>query len=512
MQQTLSKKWYILAGFTGFIMTYLTGFLGLMPLEQSILFEAAGRINRGEVPFSDFSFPYGLVPAFMQAFFFKLLGISWVVYIAHAAIINGIFAILLLSCLQMLLSQCKASSLLKGTLLAGWAFYPMIGTPFLENHSLFFAVAAWWSCLAAFKRKKHYLLLFVFPLMVLGFYSKPIPVAFWIFPVLLECWFNRNQWKQWLKWIGWGICLAMFLLVLPALLFPGNNFFYYSFLLPFKLGQERIIGNLPQDTFKIIRQLKVFLICIVPFIFFCWYKIYRIPASKKIFLRFLLLIIITTGSGMLTGNDFYNVTSPVLITSFFVFDVLLKQYGKTIKLYRLIQQFLWIGLIIGISILNFTRKSNDMLFELKDTKQYSHHLNLFLKTPHDNYTNENIGRLKNYIAKGRTVYVGDMLFLYSLTGQKNPWPITHIHDGTSYNSLDTSRYKLLKKDLLQNISDMKADLLIRDSTWWPNENIAYFMDGFRGKKIDSFGIINVYKIDTAAFYAVARSLNINLDK
>src|SRR5690349_15113261 len=117
----------------GMLMPYVTGFLGLMPLDQSIIFEAGGRIANGELPFRDFYLPYGLVPALMQSVFFKLLGVSWFAYVTHAALINGLFALLVFDSLRMLMPSARTTALVAGSLLAAWSFYPMTGTPFLEN-------------------------------------------------------------------------------------------------------------------------------------------------------------------------------------------------------------------------------------------------------------------------------------------------------------------------------------------------------------------------------------------
>lgn len=492
-------------------MPYLTGFLGLMPLDQSILFEAGGRISNGEVPFRDIHLPYGLVPSFSQALFFKIFGIRWFVYVTHAAVFNGLFALIVFECLKILLPQSKIKDIGFASLLAAWAFYPMMGTPFLDNHSLFFSLAAWWVCLAAFKKQKYFLLLLVFPLMVLGFYSKPLPVVFWILPLLLECWFHKDEWKQWASWLGYGTAIAVFLLILPAFIFPADSFFYYSYLLPFQLGQQRFSGNFPGNSFEKLNQFKLLVLCLVPVLFFFRYKFTALFPDKKIFFRLVLLVIITVLSGLFTLNDFYNVTTPVFVAVFFVFDVVLRRQEQR-GYYRFASLFLWAGLIAGISYLNFSRKINHISFNVTDLNRYSPDIKLFLRTPYVDYSVDDVMKLKNHISKGRSFYIGDLLFLYSLAGQKNPWPITHIHDGTTYNSSDTAHYSSLQKHLLQNLIKMKADILIRDSTWWINESFVYYADQFKGRKKDSFGVIAVYEIDTSKLYKAARSLNINFEK
>src|SRR5262245_40214622 len=70
------------------------GRIGLMPLDQSIVWDGAWRLAHGQVPFRDFTTPAGLVPMALQALLFRVFGATWFVYCAHAAIFNGAFCVL----------------------------------------------------------------------------------------------------------------------------------------------------------------------------------------------------------------------------------------------------------------------------------------------------------------------------------------------------------------------------------------------------------------------------------
>lgn len=514
MKSLSTFRIYLITGIAGFIMPYFTGFLGLMPLDQSILFEAGGRISRDEIPFHDFSLPYGLVPALVQALFFKALGINWFAYITQAAVFNGLFALVVFNCLKFFLPQSSSTKLIFVSLLAAWAYYPMTGTPFMENHSLFFSLTAWLACFVALEKRKYVLLLLVFPLLVPGFYSKPLPVVFWIFPILLEYWFHRKEWMQWIVWTIYGTMIAAALLALPLLLFPPETFFYYSFVLPLHLGQKRMGGVAAGSIVEKLNQCKLLVLCLAPLFFLIKYRLKAVISDKKIFYRIILMISITITAGFLSLNDFYNATTPVFIISFFVFDTMFYPDKKEAGYYRYARPVLWTGLIAGISYLNFTRKVNDMTFGFRDFSHYSPDLGIYLKLPPGayQYSTGDIHRLKKYISRGHALYIGDLMLLYSMTNQKNPWPITHIHDGTSYNSRDTMHYNSLKRKLLQNIVDLKVNLLISDSMWWPNENFVSFAEQFKGRKKDSFGAIRIYEIDTLKIYQAAKNLNMNLEK
>ena len=66
-----------------------TGFEGYMPLDQSIVWDGAWRVLQGQVPAIDFALPAGLTPILIQAGIFKIAGVAWAGYVAHAALANG---------------------------------------------------------------------------------------------------------------------------------------------------------------------------------------------------------------------------------------------------------------------------------------------------------------------------------------------------------------------------------------------------------------------------------------
>jgi hypothetical protein len=78
----------------GFALCLHHGRVGLMPLDQSIVFDGAWRLLCGQVPFRDFGTPAGLAPIALQALLFGAFGVSWFVYCLHAAIFNGLFCVL----------------------------------------------------------------------------------------------------------------------------------------------------------------------------------------------------------------------------------------------------------------------------------------------------------------------------------------------------------------------------------------------------------------------------------
>lgn len=124
----------------GVVVSYAYGRRGLMPLDQSIVFDGGWRLLSGQVPFRDFGTPTGLVPIAMQALTFALLGVDWSSYLLHAAVVNGAFGAVVYTLLRVV----RVDPILSGAGAAGsvWLLYPPIGVPFAEQHAFFFVAAA----------------------------------------------------------------------------------------------------------------------------------------------------------------------------------------------------------------------------------------------------------------------------------------------------------------------------------------------------------------------------------
>ena len=68
-------------------------FIGVLPVDSFSTFNAGYDILNGNLPFKDFWTIKGPVLDLIQAIFFKIFGISWFSYAAHASTFNSIFAL-----------------------------------------------------------------------------------------------------------------------------------------------------------------------------------------------------------------------------------------------------------------------------------------------------------------------------------------------------------------------------------------------------------------------------------
>jgi hypothetical protein len=174
----LGYAWALFA--TGVIVNLSFARLGVMLLDASIVFDGGWRILSGQVPWRDFAIPYGVVPSAIQALFFAAFGRTWFAYALHASIANGLFAVLVYG-LLVVLRLPRGLAFFYG-LCSTWFFYPMVGVPFMEQHSFLFTLAAITMAVsgtfATAPGGQRAAWSFVAPLVGLAFLSKQVPVVF----------------------------------------------------------------------------------------------------------------------------------------------------------------------------------------------------------------------------------------------------------------------------------------------------------------------------------------------
>jgi hypothetical protein len=151
------------------------GRIGYMALDQSIVFDGGWRLLSGQVPWRDFMTPNGLVPMALQAVVFAVSGVTWSGYVAHAGLVNAAGAVVVLLFLRVAgLGTWPAVATSVATAL--W-LYPLMGTPYMDQHSLFFAGVALLACwhAAATDRRGWWAVAGV--AAALGILSKQVPAV-----------------------------------------------------------------------------------------------------------------------------------------------------------------------------------------------------------------------------------------------------------------------------------------------------------------------------------------------
>ena len=93
---TLRYKGYLpifLLGTFAFLINYHYGFIGIMPGDNTVLYNGGYKVLNGYVPFSDYWLVTGPLLDYLNAFFFSILGVSWRTFIIHSSIINLLLAL-----------------------------------------------------------------------------------------------------------------------------------------------------------------------------------------------------------------------------------------------------------------------------------------------------------------------------------------------------------------------------------------------------------------------------------
>lgn len=230
----------------GAAISFVYGRVGYMPLDQSIVFDGGWRVLSGQLPFRDFTSPAGFVPIFMQAGFFRLFGVSWTTYLMHAAVLNGLFCVLVYLLLRRHQTP-RRPAFLYG-LLSGVVFYPPFGVPYMEQHAFFFATLAITltalATHAAAPWTKRILWSLVSVSLALAYLSKQIPTIFAPPVILLMLWYwERAHLKAALLALAaGGLAVALTVLVYVRAAHVSMDLFrFYYFTLPGKEGPLRIL-------------------------------------------------------------------------------------------------------------------------------------------------------------------------------------------------------------------------------------------------------------------------------
>ncbi len=157
--------------------TIWTGSVGIMPLDQSIIFDGGWRVLSGQVPWVDFQTPSGVVPILLQAAWFKVMDVTWTSYVLHAAISNALYAIFVYALLHNVFHWNILAFYF--AVLSAFFMYPPIGTPYMDQHAMIFTFCALglllWGALADAPVSRA-VAWFLMPFAaVLAFHSKQIP-------------------------------------------------------------------------------------------------------------------------------------------------------------------------------------------------------------------------------------------------------------------------------------------------------------------------------------------------
>jgi hypothetical protein len=123
-----------------FAWTLYAGSRGFLPFDQSIPFDGGFRVASGQVLYRDFATPMGPLLFWIQGAVFHFFGVSYFNYIATAAAMNAVAAVLAWRLVDSAGARQGRSAGVAAFVTAAW-FYPPFGTPWFEQTASLFGLA-----------------------------------------------------------------------------------------------------------------------------------------------------------------------------------------------------------------------------------------------------------------------------------------------------------------------------------------------------------------------------------
>ena len=285
--------------------------IGVMPMDNFVLYNGGYRVLNGYIPFKDYWLATGPLLDYLNAFFFLIGGVSWKTFIIHSSLFNLLIAL----STYFLLIQLKLNknfSLLY-SLLFSLLMYPVVGTPFVDHHSTIFVILAYYLLIIGIKKKNYNIFLFIPILICLSFLSKQTPAAYGLIGLLfifsIYILYNFNKFLKIIKPLIYGSIISILLLIF-FFYFTGITFsdFVQQYILFAKtIGGYRIL-NYEFSFNSIFLQYKFINILLLVLVFILLKLPNKFTKNREdffIILSSLLLALLLIFHQILTLNQIY---------------------------------------------------------------------------------------------------------------------------------------------------------------------------------------------------------------
>ena len=206
---------------------------------------------------------HGITLDYLQSVFFFIFGNNWLSYVAHASLFNSLISI----ATYIFFNHLGVKKLYSFVLAISFAVlaYPISGTPFIDQHAIFFCLLAFYFFSFGIKAKLKYLFFIPF-LFGLAFFSKQVPTIYFAFVLglLLLVYTIVNKDYYILKYPLLGTTTFFFLLYffLELQNISIKSFLTQIFYYPMSIGGDRYAA-LNIDIKKILSNYKFILLPIL---------------------------------------------------------------------------------------------------------------------------------------------------------------------------------------------------------------------------------------------------------
>ena len=159
-----------------FYINYYYANIGVFPIDTFAFFDTGYNILLDRHPFKDIWVTTGPMVDYLQAFFFKVFGLSWNSYVVHASILNAIISAFLFYILNKF-NLNKYLSFFYSVCFATLC-YPVSGTPFAYIHSYVLSILSILIFFYAIKLDSKLSFFFIPIVMFASFFSMQNPSTY----------------------------------------------------------------------------------------------------------------------------------------------------------------------------------------------------------------------------------------------------------------------------------------------------------------------------------------------
>jgi len=229
-------------GIYAFIINWMSGNLGVMPIDTFAFFDTGFSILKGKYPIRDFWIYSGILVDYIQAIFFLIFGFNWSAYIIHASFFNILISLVVFFTF-INLNLNKIYSLFYALSVATLC-YPVSGTPFAYQHSFVLSLISIFVICLAIKKQSN-ILWFLLPIIILSaFLSQQTPSAYidlLLIIIIFYYFISIKNFKN-LRFflLGSLFSLLVFFIFLIMTKTPIRDFIYQYILFPLTIGSGRI--------------------------------------------------------------------------------------------------------------------------------------------------------------------------------------------------------------------------------------------------------------------------------
>ena len=273
--------------------------IGVLPVDTFSTFNGGYDVLNGRLPFRDYWTAKAPLLDLIQAFFFKVFGISWFSYSAHASVFNSLFALSTFFTLRKFnldLKYCFIYSLLASLLM-----YPTYGIPFSDHHASILCMISIYCLCLAIKTNKDFYWFFLPIFLFLAFFSKQAPsgyIGVLILAIsLIYFSLNFRISKIVNAFLGSLFIISIFALAIFFYNISIESLILQHFLFPLSLGESRLDWLFPLEFKRFVWRHKLIYLSLSIPIFILIKN--SLKNYKYVFSRESLIIVLLIGTGLI---------------------------------------------------------------------------------------------------------------------------------------------------------------------------------------------------------------------